>query len=205
MGSKYKLSNNHNNVFKLVFWILIAVGVLIVKKLPTSYNYHNIIVATYDVALLFAFCKAYSEEFFSSILSYTFMGFGITIVLGMFFAELIDLGAKSLLIYYLVLILANTAIWLYFCLKYDLKKGKIANLIITLFIGLLMAANSFIWIIFENLDQMPFIFKEFCLPNQSIYQSHMVLWNLILFPFFTMSSVTALAIEIKEYILEKKK
>lgn len=201
MESKNKLSNNRNNVFKLVFWILIAVGVLIVKKLPTSYNYRNIIVATYDVILLFTFFKAYSEEFFSSILSYTFIGLGITIVLGMFFAELIDLGAKSLLIYYLVLILANTAIWSYYCLKYDLKKGKIANLIITLFIGLLMAVNSFIWIIFENLNQMPFIFKEFCLPNQSIYQSHMVLWNLILFPFFTMSSVTALAIEIKEYKL----
>lgn len=205
MERKLRNPINCNNVIKLVFWILIAVGLLIIRNMPESYNYRTIIISLYNVALLFTFCKGYSAKLFNSIFTYTLMRFIITIVLGLCFAELTYLGIRSLPIYYLVLILINTVIWSYFCLKYDLKKGKIANLIISLLIGLLILVNSFVWNIFESLKIMPFTFKDFCLPNQNIYQSHMVLFYLILFPIFTMTSVTAIAIEIKEYILEKKK
>lgn len=135
----------------------------------------------------------------SGFLKYAFM---TTIIIGIFGYFGLSKYINDMYWMYVIIILILTFSWSFLSTLYNPKIGKISNAILAVVIGIALQANSFIWSIFEidkiNIaDDVSYIGLNF-----SKYELMEISINTLLFPFFVMVTVGAIACAYKEYWLE---
>lgn len=105
---------------------------------------------------------------------------------------------------YVIIIITFTLIWSFLSTLSNPKVGTISNAIIAVVLGIALQANSFIWSIFE-LDKINLGFDiSYVGLNFSEYEFIEISINTLLFPFFVIVTVGALACAYKEYWLEDR-
>lgn len=127
-----------------------------------------------------------------------------TLILGIFIYWRLSKYIKDRYWLYVIIIITFTLIWSFLSTLSNPKVGTISNAIIAVVLGIALQANSFIWSIFE-LDKINLGFDiSYVGLNFSEYEFIEISINTLLFPFFVMVTVGALACAYKEYWLEDR-
>lgn len=144
------------------------------------------------------------KDMCTSISGFLKLSFFTTIILGSIIYFMLSNYIVSEYISYTIIVLIYTIIWSFLSTFSEAKVGKLANSIVAVVVGILLQANSFIWSILEltrtdiNLKIPP---NDLNLTSYKIMELSI---NTMLFPFFVMAAVGALACAYKEYWNEKK-
>lgn len=163
----------------------------------------NVLFLIISLTNLFSGFLSKMKEMCTSISGFLKTALIATFIIGIFSYIGLSKYVKDSYWLYAIIIIIFTLIWSFLSTLSDPKIGKISNAIIAVVIGIAIQANSFIWSVFE-LDginrgyEQPYIGLQF-----SEYELMEISINALLFPFFVMVTVGALACAYKEYWLEE--
>lgn len=193
-------------LFKRAYWgsfiFLLFCGFLIGKLGLNDNVGSGIILIIFITNLILGFI-ARIKQIFTSIAEFLKQAFMVTIILGTFICLMFYHYVKESYILYLLITGIFTLIWSFLSTLSNVKIGKISNAIFAVIVGVILQANSFIWEVLA-LAKIDFNFNitSYGLDCNS-YEFIELLIKLMLFPFFVMTTIGALACAYKEYWKEK--
>lgn len=163
----------NNVIFSLIFFVNILSGFIISIK---------------------AMCTRISHSLLAGLFITVTLGIGIYY----FFSKSFIFNYKS----YILITVIFTVIWTFLSTFSDNKIGKLSNSILAVLVGIVLQANSFILRAFNINGVIDLKFTAVKI-NISTYELTELEINKLLFPFFVMAAVGALACAYKEYWLEE--
>lgn len=199
--------NTKISLFKKInyvcFGIFIIYGIFIINLEFNEYvkNFLFLIICIVNLISIFL---SRMENMCSSIKEFLETSVFTTLILGIFIYWRLSKYIKDRYWLYVIIIITFTLIWSFLSTLSNPKVGTISNAIIAVVLGIALQANSFIWSIFE-LDKINLGFDiSYVGLNFSEYEFIEISINTLLFPFFVMVTVGALACAYKEYWLEDR-
>lgn len=194
--------NLFKKVYFLSFFIFIVFGLFIIKW---NFNVHikNLMFLLICIANLVSCFVSGIKDMCTSISGFLKRALGTTIILGLTVYFILLKNIKDSYISYALIIVIFTIIWSFLSTLSNAKVGTISNAIFAVVVGIILQANSFIWLVLE-LDKFEI---SFGVPNYetdfSSYELIELSINTVLFPFFVMVTIGALACAYKEYWIDK--
>lgn len=199
--------NTKISLFKKInyvcFGIFIIYGIFIINLEFNEYvkNFLFLIICIVNLISIFL---SRMENMCSSIKEFLETSVFTTLILGIFIYWRLSKYIKDRYWLYVIIIITFTLIWSFLSTLSNPKVGTISNAIIAVVLGIALQANSFIWSIFE-LDKINLGFDiSYVGLNFSEYEFIEISINTLLFPFFVIVTVGALACAYKEYWLEDR-
>lgn len=199
--------NTKISLFKKInyvcFGIFIIYGIFIINLEFNEYvkNFLFLIICIVNLISIFL---SRMENMCSSIKEFLETSVFTTLILCIFIYWRLSKYIKDRYWLYVIIIITFTLIWSFLSTLSNPKVGTISNAIIAVVLGIALQANSFIWSIFE-LDKINLGFDiSYVGLNFSEYEFIEISINTLLFPFFVMVTVGALACAYKEYWLEDR-
>lgn len=185
-----------------ISFISIVLYALFIVNLEINDFIKNILFLTISIVNLISGFLSSLKEMCISISGFMKTALITTIIIGIFSYFGLSKYVKDSYWMYAIIIIIFTIIWSFLSTLSNPKIGKISNAIISVVLVIAIQANSFIWSIFEldkiklghDLSYIGLNFSEYELMEISI--------NTLLFPFFVMVTIGALACAYKEYWLE---
>lgn len=207
MRKKILKNQDKLKVFKKVYFFsllaFLLYGIFIMRLDFNIYIKNSIFLAICAINLISNFISNL-KDMCTSISGFLKLSIFTTIILGSIIYFMFANYIVDEYLAYGMIVLIFTIIWSFLSTLSEAKVGKFANTIVAVVVGILLQTNSFIWSILEltrtdiNFEMPP---NELNLTSYKIMELSI---NTVLFPFFVMAAVGALACAYKEYWKEKK-
>lgn len=189
------------NIVSIVIFIIYGLFIINLKFNEYVKNFLFLIICLSNLISIFL---SRMESMCSSVKGFLETSVFTTLILGFFIYWRLSKYIKDRYWSYVIIIIIFTLIWSFLSTLSNPKIGTISNAIIAVVLGIALQANSFIWSIFE-LDKINLGFDiSYDGLNFSEYEIIEISINTLLFPFFVMVTVGALACAYKEYWLEDR-